>query len=100
MCLAVPLEIVELRAGRKALVRRGEDPRGGERTGGGTGGETSGGAHPAEGGSFEIDVSLLDGPCVGDYVLVHAGYAIGTVDRREAEETLRLLASDGPRADG
>lgn len=99
MCLAVPLEIVELRAGRKALVRRGADHRGGGGTGGETGGRTGGALSPGE-GSFEIDVSLLDGPCVGDYVLVHAGYAIGAVDRREAEETLRLLASDGSRADG
>jgi len=27
----------------------------------------------------------------GDYVLLHAGYAIGTVDEKEAEETLKLL---------
>jgi len=35
---------------------------------------------------------------VGDFVLVHAGYAIGTVDRLEAEETLRLLGESDPRA--
>jgi len=29
---------------------------------------------------------------VGDYVLVHTGYAINIVDQEEAEETLRLLA--------
>ena len=28
---------------------------------------------------------------VGDYVLVHTGYAINIVDQEEAEETLRLL---------
>lgn len=28
---------------------------------------------------------------VGDYVLVHVGFAIQTVDEREAHETLRLL---------
>jgi hydrogenase expression/formation protein HypC len=28
---------------------------------------------------------------VGDYVLLHTGYAIGVVDEAEAEETLRLL---------
>jgi hydrogenase expression/formation protein HypC len=27
----------------------------------------------------------------GDYVLLHTGYAIGIIDRQEAEETLRLL---------
>jgi hydrogenase expression/formation protein HypC len=34
---------------------------------------------------FEPDVE------VGDYVLVHAGYAIGTVDADEAAKTLELL---------
>ena len=28
---------------------------------------------------------------VGDYVLIHTGYAINIVDQQEAEETLRLL---------
>ena len=28
---------------------------------------------------------------VGDYVLLHAGYAINVVNQEEAEETLRLL---------
>jgi len=28
---------------------------------------------------------------VGDYVLVHTGYAINILDQREAEETLSLL---------
>ena len=80
MCLAVPLEIVSLSAGQKAVVRRGADPRGE--------------------GTLEIDVSLLDAPRIGDFVLVHAGYAIGTVDRLEAEETLRLLGESEPRAEG
>jgi len=28
---------------------------------------------------------------VGDYVLVHTGYAINVLDQKEAEETLSLL---------
>ncbi|NQT12829.1 MAG: HypC/HybG/HupF family hydrogenase formation chaperone, partial [Planctomycetes bacterium] len=28
---------------------------------------------------------------LGDYVLVHTGFAIGIVDEEEAQETLRLL---------
>jgi len=28
---------------------------------------------------------------VGDYVLLHTGYAIGVIDETEAEETLKLL---------
>lgn len=77
MCLAVPLQIVELAPGRKARVRRG-------------------------GGSFEIDASLLESPRVGDYVLVHAGFAIGTVDPGEAAATLRDLDAlqDGSGAGG
>jgi hydrogenase expression/formation protein HypC len=37
----------------------------------------------------EIDITLVDVK-VGDYVLVHAGYAIQVLNREEAEETLRL----------
>jgi hydrogenase expression/formation protein HypC len=28
---------------------------------------------------------------IGDYVLIHTGYAINVLDQEEAEETLRLL---------
>jgi hydrogenase expression/formation protein HypC len=37
----------------------------------------------------EVNVSLVDAK-VGDYVLVHAGYAIQTVDEKEAQETIQL----------
>ena len=37
----------------------------------------------------EVNISLVDVK-VGDYVLVHAGYAIQVIDEREAEETLAL----------
>lgn len=37
----------------------------------------------------EINVMLVDAK-VGDYVLVHAGYAIQIIEEREAEETLML----------
>jgi len=38
-------------------------------------------------------VSILFTPeaKVGDYVIMHAGYAISVLDTKEAEETLRLL---------
>jgi hydrogenase expression/formation protein HypC len=32
---------------------------------------------------------------VGDYVMVHVGFAISRLDANEAEETLRLLAEAG-----
>jgi len=38
-----------------------------------------------------ISLRLTPEARVGDYVLVHAGYAIGIVDEEEAAETLKLL---------
>lgn len=37
----------------------------------------------------EVNVSLVDAK-VGDYILVHAGYAIQVLDEKEANETLEL----------
>ena len=37
----------------------------------------------------DVNVSLVDAK-VGDYVLVHAGYAIQVVEEREAKETLKI----------
>ncbi|MGA2106185.1 MAG: HypC/HybG/HupF family hydrogenase formation chaperone [Syntrophorhabdales bacterium] len=44
-------------------------------------------------GGIETRVSILFTPDVkvGDYVIVHAGFAISTVDADEAMETLQLL---------
>ena len=36
-------------------------------------------------------LDLLPGAKVGEYVLVHAGYAISRLDDAEAEETLKLI---------
>ena len=40
----------------------------------------------------EVNVTLVDAK-VGDYVLVHAGYAIQTIEEKEALETLSLWKS-------
>jgi hydrogenase expression/formation protein HypC len=37
----------------------------------------------------EVNITLVNAK-KGDYVLVHAGYAIQVLDEKEAEETLRL----------
>jgi hydrogenase expression/formation protein HypC len=66
MCLAVPMRISRLLAGGRAVVAQG----------------------PAE---VEVDVSLLEDPRPGDHVIVHAGYAIESLDPREAEERLALF---------
>jgi len=64
MCLAIPAKIVTLKDD-KARVDFGE------------------------GVLREVNVTLVNSK-VGDYVLVHAGYAIQVLDEKEALETLRL----------
>ena len=47
-----------------------------------------------EGGEVQIQASLVlldEEVAVGDYVLVHAGFALRRLDRQEALETLELL---------
>ena len=39
----------------------------------------------------EVSFMLLPDARVGDYILLHAGYALQKVDEAEAEETIRLL---------
>jgi len=39
----------------------------------------------------EISLMLLPEAEIGQHVLVHAGYAIGTVNEEEAAQTLELL---------
>lgn len=40
-------------------------------------------------------VDLIEGAQVGDYVLVHAGFAITKLDPEEARETLALMSEVG-----
>jgi hydrogenase expression/formation protein HypC len=44
-----------------------------------------------EGVTRDISLQLTPEAKVGDYVLLHTGYAIGVIDADEAEETLKLL---------
>jgi hydrogenase expression/formation protein HypC len=39
-----------------------------------------------------ISIALVPEVQVGDYVIVHVGYAIGMLDPEEAEATLKLFA--------
>jgi len=63
MCLAIPGKVLRVN-GEKALVDFGGVRR-------------------------EVIVSLLEDVKPSDYVIVHTGYAIGMMDRKEAQETLR-----------
>ena len=43
----------------------------------------------------EIDVSLIDEPRPGDWVIVHVGFALNRIDEAQAAETLELLRTTG-----
>jgi hydrogenase expression/formation protein HypC len=40
----------------------------------------------------EVSLALVEGVAVGDYVIVHVGYALQKLDPEEAEKTLALFA--------
>jgi hydrogenase expression/formation protein HypC len=42
-----------------------------------------------------ISLALVDGVEVGDYVILHVGYALARLDPDEAERTLALFAEAG-----
>ncbi len=65
MCLAVPMKLIER---HEAL-----------------------GVAELDGVRREVSLMLQPDVEVGDFVLVHAGYAIGVVDEAEASATLALL---------
>ena len=64
MCLAIPAKVMEIQ-GDVAKVDFGQ------------------------GVARDVNVMLVEAR-VGEYVLVHAGYAIQVIDQEAAEETLRL----------
>ena len=66
MCLAIPAEVVELKGDNLAQV-------------------------DLLGVSREVSLDLTPQAQVGDYVLVHAGFAIEVVDQQYAQETLDLI---------
>jgi hydrogenase expression/formation protein HypC len=67
MCLAIPARVVELMENDGARVDLG-------------------------GVRKEISLALVDDVAVGDYVIVHVGYALSKLDPEEAEKTLALFA--------
>ncbi len=67
MCLALPVKVVEVGPGDAAVVDLG-------------------------GVRKEISLALLDGVQVGDYVILHVGYALSKLDPEEAERTLALFS--------
>ncbi len=47
------------------------------------------------GTSYKASITLTPGARVGDYVLLHTGYAIQIVDQKEAQETIRMFQEMG-----
>lgn len=41
----------------------------------------------------EVNLMLMDNVRVGDYVIIHAGFAIQKVNENEAHKTLRLISN-------
>jgi len=65
MCLAVPMK-VSLIEGSMGIVRLGSLQR-------------------------KINIEFVEDIKIGDYVIVHAGFAIQKLDEKEAKKTLNLL---------
>jgi len=71
MCHAVPARVTELLPGSLARVE-------------------------LSGARQSVSVELIEGEiAVGDYLVVHVGYALGRLDPDEAEATLATLAAAG-----
>jgi hydrogenase expression/formation protein HypC len=45
----------------------------------------------AGGSIFKAGLHMIENAKVGDYILLHAGFAIQKLSEKEAEETIRLL---------
>jgi hydrogenase expression/formation protein HypC len=39
----------------------------------------------------KVNIQMVSRVCVGDYAIVHAGFAIEKLDPKKAKETLRLV---------
>jgi len=66
MCLGIPAKLVEIEDSTAGKVEIGGIRR-------------------------RINLSLVEDVRIGDYVIVHAGFAITKLDKEEAEETLKIL---------
>ncbi len=75
MCLAIPVRVVELLEDQWVEVEIG-------------------------GVRSRASTALVDGVATGDYVIVHAGFAIARLDVEEAEKTLALFEELAARLEG
>jgi hydrogenase expression/formation protein HypC len=47
------------------------------------------------GSEYTAGLQVLEDVCEGDYILLHAGFAIQKISEKEARETIRLLEEMG-----
>jgi hydrogenase expression/formation protein HypC len=66
MCLGVPMKILEVR-------------------------DLESGTVELEGVAYTVNLSLLEDPKPGEYVIVHAGFAIERLDQDEADRRIALF---------
>lgn len=52
-----------------------------------------------EGITKEVCVEWIETPNIGEYVVVHAGFAINKMDEKEAEESLKLFREIADKID-
>ena len=70
MCLGVPAKILELKADNLAIVE-------------------------SEGVIKEVSMALIENPQIGEYVIIHVGYALNKIDEDEAQRTFDLINEIG-----
>jgi hydrogenase expression/formation protein HypC len=70
MCLAIPVQVIEVLEQDQAIADVG-------------------------GVRKEISLALVDGVQVGDYVILHVGYALNRLDPAEAQRTIEMFAQAG-----
>lgn len=73
MCLAIPVRIIETLPDEMAKVS-------------------------LDGVVKTVSTALIEDPQIGDYVVLHVGYALTKIDPEEAERTLAMLTESGAAA--
>ena len=71
MCLAIPMKLIELGDGAQS------------------------GVADLDGARTRVNLSLIDAPTLGDYLIVHAGFAIERLDEAEANARLEMFSELG-----
>ncbi|HDD64782.1 MAG TPA: HypC/HybG/HupF family hydrogenase formation chaperone [Firmicutes bacterium] len=65
MCLAIPMKVIEIE-GKEAIVEMGNIRK-------------------------RVNIQLVDDLKVGEYVIVHAGFAIQKIDEKQAKENIEIF---------